>query len=400
MPILSRILAMSAILAAAMAIWPIGSASAQGSGCINVTQPPYNAVGNGTTDNAGAVGSALASLPGRGGCLYFPAGKYRFSSSLSKTLGAGIASIGIYGDGADLSILYWSSPTSGLTINYTSPGNSAHIRDVSFTTAGAGAGVGVTLNQSSCLSAFAQSDIHRVTFRGENNTGDIGSNYWSTAYLVRGVSGTSVDTVTVYGVGNAGVGGQYIGIPEAECYSIYHNISKSTYNSLATGVVYGSYAQGITISQSNFQNGVTGVLVPPNSTGLLSQLNIDNSQFAQSGNNISIGSNVGQVALSGNDIFATGQNSGIFLAKQEGCTIVGNSVAATTLGTGNGIVLGANSSGQPCTVTANTLIGLNVGVWLQAGSRNVNVQSNGYISNNSNVLNQAGTANVIGGGSP
>ena len=45
---------------------------AQAKACVNVTLAPYNAVGNGTTDNTASIGAAIAAIPATGGCLYFP----------------------------------------------------------------------------------------------------------------------------------------------------------------------------------------------------------------------------------------------------------------------------------------------------------------------------------------
>jgi len=46
---------------------------------INVTEAPYSATGDGTTDDTSAIASAISA----GGTeLYFPSGKYRITSSL------------------------------------------------------------------------------------------------------------------------------------------------------------------------------------------------------------------------------------------------------------------------------------------------------------------------------
>jgi hypothetical protein len=52
-------------------------------GVIDVTQSPYNCVGDGTTDNSSCVSSALTAVTAaKGGTLFFPGGTYRFNSQI------------------------------------------------------------------------------------------------------------------------------------------------------------------------------------------------------------------------------------------------------------------------------------------------------------------------------
>ncbi|MBL0927246.1 MAG: immunoglobulin domain-containing protein [Phycisphaerales bacterium] len=66
-----------------------GAAAAQGvqlpadANVVVVTQPPYNAVGDGTTDNTAAFQAALNDVVGTGRVLYVPDGQYAFSGRLN-----------------------------------------------------------------------------------------------------------------------------------------------------------------------------------------------------------------------------------------------------------------------------------------------------------------------------
>lgn len=53
---------------------------------INVKAAPYNAAGNGTTDDTAALQAALAAVPANGGTVYLPAGDYLITSSLTATV--------------------------------------------------------------------------------------------------------------------------------------------------------------------------------------------------------------------------------------------------------------------------------------------------------------------------
>lgn len=50
---------------------------------INVKAPPYNAVGDGVTDDYAAVAAAIAAVPASGGIVYFPPGNYKLNTGLS-----------------------------------------------------------------------------------------------------------------------------------------------------------------------------------------------------------------------------------------------------------------------------------------------------------------------------
>lgn len=367
-------------------------------GCSNILT--YGGSGDGLTDNAQPLADALAASTDGRACVYFPQGKFKFSTPVNYVLPNASASVTIRGEGADVTELTWPSAGGGITINYSSPGNSSHIRDMTISTGQVAGGVGLHLHQTSCLNQFAQSDIHNVTFRGaDNDVGSGGLDYWSAAYLVDGVSGTSVDTVTVYGSAHQqGVGGKYQG-SAIGCYAIYHNISKSTFNNLNMGVVYGSYSQGLTVTQSNFQNGVTAIYAPPGASGL-AQLQISDSQILVSGNGISLQSAIGGVMIHGNDFFAGAPNSSVFINPYSQVSITGN-VFNSRGGSGTiGVTFGSPSAmGQAAVVSGNLFGGLSTGVLLMSGSSHVNVQSNVYTANVNDVENY-GSGNTIGGSSP
>lgn len=53
---------------------------------INVKAAPYNAVGDGVTDDTAALTAALAAVPANGGTVYLPAGDYLITSQLKATV--------------------------------------------------------------------------------------------------------------------------------------------------------------------------------------------------------------------------------------------------------------------------------------------------------------------------
>ena len=84
---------------------PIGGSTltANVNGVINVQAPPYNATGNGTTDDTAAINSAISAAASAGTSVYFPAGTYLTSSCI--TVPSTMSYRSIYGERWASSIL-------------------------------------------------------------------------------------------------------------------------------------------------------------------------------------------------------------------------------------------------------------------------------------------------------
>jgi parallel beta-helix repeat protein len=91
---------------------------------INVKANPYNAAGDGTTDDTSAINSALTAAASAGGLVYFPAGNYRVTAPL--TVGNNTT---LLGDGAAVIKRDFSgSGTNNATIaNADQTGGNSHI---------------------------------------------------------------------------------------------------------------------------------------------------------------------------------------------------------------------------------------------------------------------------------
>lgn len=84
------------------------AATTTGTGWYNVMDAPYNATGNGTTDDTAAVNAALSAAEAAGGgVVYFPAGTYLISSAL-----AGLSGVRL--TGADRSVSQIVSTSSSV----------------------------------------------------------------------------------------------------------------------------------------------------------------------------------------------------------------------------------------------------------------------------------------------
>ena len=282
----------------------------------------FGAVGDGTTVNDAAFNNMMTvAMAQTGGAqVLFPPGKFRFSSQLTITYPSGRPyNLELKGSGA---ILYWPASGGGMVFAYSEPSHILLLEGMTFTVGVANGGAGITITQSDPLLNFVNTNVRAVTFRGDDDINTGGSFYWSNGAIVNNVSGTNWEGCTFYG-GNVSAGvyggnginfsGTGVGGPSGINYSIYHNIAKGIFNGLNVGIAYGSYAQGITIGQCNFQNTMTGFDAQASETGQLSQLQIFDSQFACNLNCISVLTSIGNCFIEHNDIFVTQGTTGILL---------------------------------------------------------------------------------------
>lgn len=84
-----------------------------GNGHVNVKSPPYNASGDGVTNDTAAIAAAVAVLASSGGVLYFPKGTY-LTDVITITGKTGLT---IVGDGIGVSIVKARTPSQVLNIS-------------------------------------------------------------------------------------------------------------------------------------------------------------------------------------------------------------------------------------------------------------------------------------------
>lgn len=376
-------------------------------------------------DSQPALASALAVLVAQatgGGAIRLQSFKHTLLSAVAFTFPSGQKPfrVTLIGDGEFGSTLYWPN-SNGIQFTASDPSHTFSVRDMALTTGSAAAFTGFAMHQSAAATAPWQSEFARVTFQGNN----IGTEYWATAIAPGLQSQITYDTVLINGV-NAGIGVSLLGDTVGHNYSIVHNFDKCGFFGLATGLLYGDYVQGVTVSQSNFTNGTNGVVVASGVTGILSQLAISDSQFNTAGDQISVGSLIGQLSMTGNLLTIPANHSGVYVAT--GGTIAASSIignqfdgASLTGSTGvfadgaiinatiNGNVIGSMATGIHCSdtlsastqvvVTGNVFGSLTIGTFMGTATSHFNVQANTYNAVGTIDVNN-GTANNVGTATP
>jgi hypothetical protein len=357
----------------------------------------FGGYNNGVGDNVAAWNLLVAALPGASGVeISWPAGTYLFSTSISYNFPSAVPvySMNMVGYGATL---FWPNANGGMVFNYSSPQHTLSARGLSFTTAQVNSGNAIQLTQSSPLGSFLISAFRDCVFRGSV----IETDYWSVGVIVNTVSGTTFDSCSFYGGGSTITSGNGIIFEgsgtTSSFYTTNNKISKCTFNLLGYGVTCGTYSQGITVKESNFDGVYVGIYQPSGSAEA-DQLNIADCQISPGTSGlhcIFLNGNSLNVTIRGCYLLPLSTNAGIYLGTVTYATVIGNNLIGPTGFTAYGI----ECNGAHAVITGNTLTGFINGVLLDSSSTFCNVQSNNYNNNTVNVQNN-GTNNTVGGGSP
>jgi hypothetical protein len=353
-------------------------------------------------DNGAALAAALKASSGDGRCVYFPPGRFTFVSNFKFMLPNGSASITLTGAGADVTQLYWPAG-GGLTIDYVGAQNSVHLRNLSLTTGSVGVGTAVLLNQTNGdvgAADNALNELSGVTIRGADGYSQ--NDYWDRAVEIKQICDVNLVGLVISGPGGAAYSDKGIGVVLEGSTSnpaVVFNVTGATFDYLSKGIVYGQQVQGLTVSQSNFVGDDYGIYVPANISGL-DQLTVVGSQFNCATAGIYVGSSLSNTLFSANLFIVPNTGRGIHLQQAYLYSAVGNSF---NIGTAQGktypIAIEVGSTAGGGTITGNLFDSMVTAILLDRTSSGANVQSNEY-SNDLTTVNNLGTGNTVGGGTP
>jgi hypothetical protein len=361
----------------------------------------YGGDNGGIVSNNAAWTAAIAAQPAGNVCVYFPQGTYYFASTIGYSFpNTNPSSVTIQGVAPDSTTLKFNAPPYGISIAANGSYSGIHIRNLSVTTtASPPTGVAINLAQQQTTitnpANSALSDITNVTTRGAD--GYLLTDGWSNGVNVGSVSNINFTNLTAIGPSLTSYGVILNGT--ATALGVVYNFQGCTFNYLGVGIYYAAYVQGVTVNQSNFSGDTDGIVVPSGQAGL-DQLNVTNSQFNTYNNGILTESNVGAIMIANNFFLVHNSSNGITLTNYGLFSIVGNTFnpAVGSPSATQGIVIDswASSSGV---ITGNGIQQMTNAINLGGASKSVNVQSNAYYLNSTNVVN-SGAGNTIGGGSP
>jgi hypothetical protein len=161
----------------------ITNAVPKGSQVVNVVD--FGALGNNTGDQAAAINSAIASLGGNGGQVYFPPGLYRLGGSTVISLPANTALVGASPEASAITI--GSSFTGAQAVNVT--GTAAQIRNLTIR--------GTASTVSTNPTAFGVSSVNFQRFKLDNCHFKWINNY--AAKVWGDTTNTATDGTTLHG---------------------------------------------------------------------------------------------------------------------------------------------------------------------------------------------------------
>ncbi|MFM0387774.1 hypothetical protein [Paraburkholderia dipogonis] len=376
----------------------------------------YGGVGDGVTANDAALTALLAAAALTSAtriAIKIGPGKWKFTAGATLTVANTVgASISIVGEGQDITELYWPNGAGGLIINCPTPYQSFHIRDLSMTTGNIGLSQALSIFQNSTLVSgpanTAMSDVTRVTFRGSDGYAVNSGNLWSFAIHTTRLSNLNVDSClftgaapTSGGYSTAGTGVEIDGAATAN--SCVFNFINCTFNYLGTGITAQGGVQGVTLNSCNFTGCNYGFTTPVGTAGG-DQLCVWGCQFNCGTYDIVTGTHFDNTLISGCLFIAdSAGKTCVFLQSYNSFSLVGNAFDGTYMSNQIGVVCQNPDGGIGGVISGNVFTGLTIAIQLTAASVRVNIQSNQYTTNTTNVLNQGtgtGTlANTLGGGS-
>ena len=357
----------------------------------------FGADPTGAADSAAAINAALTAS----NFIFFPPGTYKVLSRISYTINSA-SSVTISGSGQDVTVINWPSAAGGFLFNFTSATSGAHLRDFTLTTGVPGGGSAISLSQTLSVGnpgIPATTDISRITLRGSDGYGV--TNYWTTGILISNVSGIQMDNITIAGSSaQVGTGISFTGLPSSSTYAVVLDISKSSFFNLGTGFIYGSFIQGVTITQTNFVFVTTSISTIGSETGALVQLAVTDCQFnpgpASGGSAINLQTALGGVQIL-NNFFVIGgpSQAGVVVAHAAHGQIAFNQIQGIGSSNAFGVIIGPQVSGAPFIVSHNDIYGFGsggLGIWTQSGSASVLVDGHVFSANTTNTTD-SGTGN-------
>lgn len=383
--------------------WYSPSAAGGGGVFINILDYGGDPTDTGYNDVAfTAAWNALSSLGS--GCIYFPAGIYKFNAKIIKTLTSVTGYVKILGDGVRATELHFPNVSGGILINQGNFRNSIAMDGFSITTGQVGTDNALTfMSTFVTIPTSAWSSLSNLHISGDDWRSTYGSNKgWARCLWMHVWGQFNVWNVNTFGQNTNGTGGQGTGVifegnPATSDYGILYNFSQCSFNNHQYGCIYGDWIQGVSFNQCNFNGGSGGnaVFSQGGGTGLLAQLAITNCQFDYGNSAINMNSPMFNLLIS-NNIFTVSRNDAIAirLSPAADFCIIGNALnTGPTYTNTYGIVV--ETSNTMGTIVGNTFSGFNVGYNLGVGTNNISAIGNAFYVTNIKYVN-SGSAQTPG----
>lgn len=353
----------------------------------------YGCRGDNSTDNGGCVSAMLAACPAQ--ChIHFGPGVFRINSAQSYTFPNDQArSLSIAGDGQGVTRLVFNG-TNGFAINHSAnQSNSTHFRNFTLEQAAANIGIGISVTGGGGLTVDPTT-FDNVTLLAQQ----ISNGGWSIGVLTTAVSFINFNGYSFSAPNSPfGTGIWVRGDAATNHYAIQIQILNSIFLNGQYGIIYGTYVQGVQISNSQFTNMQIAVYAAGEGQ---SQLAISNSQLDTASHCIILSSPINDFQFSNNLIYTHGGVIALWMPGYVSGQIHGNSINNLLNGAGGtagSFGVFAGGQGNVLTVSNNRFYGYEKAVNLPGTG--TSVYANRYVGNTVNVAavggNDVGSAGNV-----
>jgi hypothetical protein len=161
-----------------------------------------------------------------------------------------------------------------------------------------------------------------------------------------------------------GTGLSITGTNDTTLGAVAYNINAATFERLALGILYNEYAQGLSVSQSNFTGVVDGIFAVGHLGHTQAQLSITSNQFNAFRHQVVINSDVADIIVLGNLFYVPNANSGLLISAGQRILVVGNSFVCTDGGANDAVRVTDNDPANAGVITGNTIQNCTNGVVL------------------------------------
>ena len=381
----------------------------QSAACLSIAA--FGGVGDDVTDNTAAFNAAKASTS----CITFPAGTFRFNSTLAYIFTESTKSLRICGQASDVTVLHFPGAVSrGIDIKLDGFGGSFHICNLTMTTGTTNVDTGIYVEQIKTWGAlisggYARSTITGVTFRSDEGYWEQGAgtpttitHSWAQGIHTINTSMIDIDGVIFAGptppgayAAESGTGGVGILIEGTSntVLPVEYQITRTHITNCRIGIILGNHTEGFQISHLNIVGCFAGIVA---GAGVdLDQFILTNShlnnvysiRFDVSIANTNIGHNAFIIPSNGVAIALAATNRQTLI---QGNTFMGVTDVSPFGGTGiivNPITIDAVSP----VITGNSLWRMAVGIYLGANVHRAIIANNFmgtdvYIQNDSTSI--------------
>ncbi|MBB3928749.1 hypothetical protein GGR43_004494 [Sphingobium jiangsuense] len=387
--------------------YPAGTLGRKGRDYISVKDAPFNAAGDGETDDTAAFATAINFCLAAKKALYIPGGnKYRIASRITVTMPNpavgpmatwAFSRLTIFGDGMDNTEVF--CPSNGfLRVVGSSQQHSVDLTGFSVTAGTAGGNTAIEMDCGAYpfFGEWTAKSVIRLHFRGSDGINNVF--FWGTA--VEAIDWSNIDfSHSMFDGASTPAGTGVITRSNAGEFVCVFDFTAVHFRFLALGYRYGTGSQSANLNACFFAMNNTDVYAPADGVNHqgLSITNSDCFKFAP-GDGVYIACSVPNFVFSGNRWAVHAGYRGVAMDIVNQASIIGNQFFPDTDPNTavSAIDIDGTVSGSHCLIDDNNFASTTIGARLRSGSTNIHFGAGNVCTTGMTLVIDAGTNNRIG----